>query len=146
MRRGHVDDEVRFLFRGIQRRRDGISGSGRIHHAQVRGPHLRPRHGGDLDAHGGPAEPRGHGGKLRGGDQPGVDERGGEHVARHAGDALEKQDPAHRGAPAASRTARTTWHAAKPAENPLSMLVTVTPGAQQLSIASSALRPPKLAP
>jgi hypothetical protein len=38
----------------------------------------------DLDAHGRPAQPRGHGGKLRGGDQPGVDERRGEHVPRHA--------------------------------------------------------------
>jgi len=100
----------------------------------------------DLDAHGRPAEPRGHGGELRGGNEAGIDKRRGEHVPRHARDAFEEQDPAHRGAAAASRTARTTWHAAKPAEKPLSMLVTVTPGAQQLSMASSALSPPKLAP
>ena len=76
----------------------------------------------------------------------GVDEGGGEHVAGHTSHAFEEKDPAHRAAAPAARTARTTWQAAKAAEKPLSMLVTVTPGAQELSIASRALRPPKLAP
>src|SRR5260370_6145663 len=38
------------------------------------------------------------------------------------------------------------WLAAKPAPNPLSILTTVTPLLQLLSIASKAARPPKLAP
>ena len=61
-------------------------------------------------------------------------------VAGHAGDALEEDRLAH-GASRAAFTARTTWHAAKAAEKPLSMLLTVTPGAQELSMASSGVTP-----
>ena len=51
--------------------------------------------------------------------------------------------PVTRGAAAALRATRA---AKTPAPKPLSMLTTVTPGAQEFSIASSAATPPKDAP
>ena len=63
-----------------------------------------------------------------------VDQRAEQHVAADAGRAVQPAD--HRCAPRAMRAART------PAPKPLSMLTTPTPGAQPLSIASSAATPP----
>ena len=67
-----------------------------------------------------------------------VDECTQQHVAADAGRAVEPAD--HCAVRRATRAAKT------PALKPLSMLTTVMPGAQALSIASSAARPPKLAP
>lgn len=147
MARGRVDHEVRLLLGGIARggRPRRRTGPG-AHHPQVRGLDLGADHAAGFHADRGQTEARGDRGKVGRGDKPRVEEGRREHIARDAGDALEEERPAHRAPAAADRTARTTWQAAKPAEKPLSMFATVTPGAQQLSIASSALRPPKFAP
>ena len=89
--------------------------------------------------------------ELLAGHETRIQKRGGEHVASDSSDAFEKQGPAHsdsRRAPSrrASRTRWATLQAAYAAEKPLSMLATVTPGAHELSIASNAASPPKLAP
>ena len=76
----------------------------------------------------------------------GVDERTEEHVAARAGLAAEPGE-AHVDASVPYGCARRATRAAKtPAPKPLSMLHTTTPGAQELSIASSAARPPYDAP
>ena len=67
-----------------------------------------------------------------------VDQRAEQHVAAGAGGAVEPAD--HRPDRRATRAAKT------PAPKPLSMFTTATPGAQALSIASSAASPPKEAP
>lgn len=70
----------------------------------------------------------------------GVDERGHEHVA---GEPADRVDPRALHAPT---RARFTREAAYAAPKPLSMFTTVTPGAQLLSMARSAARPPNEAP
>ena len=71
------------------------------------------------------------------------DQRTQDHVAARAADAVEVDD-AHVSLPGRERSAMTP--AAYPAPNPLSMFTTVTPAAQELSIARRAARPPKEAP
>ncbi len=71
----------------------------------------------------------------------GADQRAERHVAAGSGRHVEPRDAvlnAHARTPAR----RATRAANTPAPKPLSMLQTVTPGAQELSIASSAARPP----
>ena len=69
-----------------------------------------------------------------------VEERADEHVAADAGKNIEIKCLHSREA------SRLIWLAAKPAPKPLSMLTTVTPLLQLLSIVNSAESPPKFAP
>src|SRR5206468_8685920 len=69
-------------------------------------------------------------------------ERAEQHVAADTRGGVEPPD-AHGHSGAARRATRA---ANTPAPNPLSMFTTVTPGAQELSIASRAARPPNDAP
>ena len=69
---------------------------------------------------------------------PGAHQRAEQHVAAGAGGGVDPQG-GHRAA-LATRAANT------PAPYPLSMLTTVTPGAQELSMASRAAMPPNEAP
>src|SRR5262249_27464481 len=69
-----------------------------------------------------------------------VEGRAHEHVTRDSRRAIDMQVQPFHGC------FRFISAAAKPAPNPLSMFTTVTPDAQELSIASSAAMPPKLAP
>ena len=69
-----------------------------------------------------------------------VKQRADEHVAADAGKNIEIKCLHSRAA------RRLIWLAAKPAPNPLSMLTTVTPLPQLLSMVKSAERPPKFAP
>ena len=68
----------------------------------------------------------------------GADQRAEQHVAAGAGRRVDPEG--------GHRAARATRAANTPAPYPLSMLTTVTPGAQELSIASSAASPPNEAP
>ncbi len=72
----------------------------------------------------------------------GVDQRGQEHVAGGAGDAVDVGDAGH-DAPAARRAMRA---AMVPAPKPSSMFTQATPAAHDESIASSAVTPPNDAP
>jgi hypothetical protein len=72
-----------------------------------------------------------------------MDDRAEQHVAADAGAAVHPADDRRghgRAAPRATRAENT------PAPKPLSMLTTVTPGAHELSIASSAANPPNELP
>ena len=78
----------------------------------------------------------------------GVKERSYEHVAADSGEGVQIKDPFHangsfRLPPAASLLIMSAWQAAP---NPLSIFTTLTPVAQELSMARSAVTPPKLAP
>ena len=73
---------------------------------------------------------------------PGVDQRGQQHVAGGAGDAVDVGDARH-DAPAARRAMRA---AMVPAPKPSSMFTQATPAAHEESIASSAVTPPSEAP
>ena len=72
----------------------------------------------------------------------GVDQRGQQHVAGGAGDAVDVGDAGHE-APAARRAMRA---AIVPAPKPSSMFTQATPAAHDESIASSAVTPPNEAP
>src|SRR3954462_6944581 len=80
---------------------------------------------------------------------PGSEERTEQHVPAGAG---RRVDPADHTpvlsspAPAAPRALRATRAAKTPAPKPLSMFTTLTPGAQEFSIARRAASPPKEAP
>jgi len=76
-----------------------------------------------------------------------VDEGGNRHVARDARGGLEVEVQALEGAPSlhVSRL-RLSMAASWPAPKPLSMLTTETPAAQDVSIASRAAMPSRLAP
>ncbi len=76
----------------------------------------------------------------------GADERAEQHVAAGARGRVDPTD--HEPVPGADVGAalRATRAANTPAPKPLSMLTTVTPGAHELSIASSAATPPNEAP
>ena len=81
----------------------------------------------------------------------GVEQGAEQHVAAGAGDAVEVGDghPQPSGGDAASTAARiwrTIACAISAAPKPLSMFTTDTPAAHELSIASSAAAPPRLAP
>ena len=81
----------------------------------------------------------------------GVEQGAEQHVAAGAGDAVEVGDghrlpPGGAAAPAAAPIWRTIACAINAAPKPLSMFTTDTPAAQELSIASSAAAPPRLAP
>ena len=76
--------------------------------------------------------------------EAGVQHRAQQHVAADAGEAVQVGD-AH-GVYSAMALWRLITAARYPAPKPLSMLTTETPAAQELSIASSGARPPKLAP
>ena len=69
-----------------------------------------------------------------------VEQRGQQHVAGDAGDAVDVED---HDAPPAARAMRA---AIVPAPKPSSMLTTASPAAHELSIASSAETPPKAVP
>ena len=71
-----------------------------------------------------------------------VEQRAQQHVARDAADAVDVED-AGVTAPPAARAIRA---AIVPAPKPSSMFTTATPAAHEVSIASSALTPPKVAP
>ena len=72
----------------------------------------------------------------------GIEQGAEQHVAGDAGDGVHVRQAAH-APPPAERAIRA---AIVPAPKPSSMLTTATPAAQEVSIASSAERPPKLAP
>ena len=74
----------------------------------------------------------------------GSDQGAEHHVAARAGAGVEPGESASVGhaRTCAARARRATRAANTPAPKPLSMLQTVTPGAQELSIASRAARPP----
>ena len=79
---------------------------------------------------------------------PQVQERPHEHVAADAGKGVQIENPLHGvgsvlRTPTASLLIMSAWQAAP---NPLSMFTTLTPVAQELSMARSAVTPPKLAP
>src|SRR4030095_13494971 len=69
-----------------------------------------------------------------------VDQRAEQHVAAGAANRIDVADAAHRAARTIERRMR---FAAAAAPNPLSMLTTVTPGTQLVSMPRSALRPEK---
>ena len=69
-----------------------------------------------------------------------VQQRAEQHVAGDAADAVDVEDHA---APAERRAIRA---AIVPAPNPSSMFTTATPAAHDVSMASSALTPPNVAP
>ena len=71
----------------------------------------------------------------------GAEQRPEQHVAAGARRGVDPEGADHRGA-----LCRATRAACTPAPYPLSMLTTVTPGAQELSIASRAATPPSEAP
>src|SRR5262249_53534462 len=79
-----------------------------------------------------------------------VEQRADKHVARDSGWTIDVQvQSLHHDPPGIGvrpSIFRFMSAAAKPAPKPLSMLTTVTPDAQEFSIAKSAAMPPKLAP
>ena len=85
-----------------------------------------------------------HGGGDDGGGDAEIDERGHRHVAGDAGAGLEVQ------VQAAQRLHRSRFRlsiaAIWPAPKPLSMFTTAMPAAHELSIDSSAAKPPRFAP
>ena len=116
-------------------------------HVAGRHLHVDPGRSQPGPGHGRPAETyrldvervdRGLHGRER---RTGADQGAEHHVAADAGRRVEPRDAVVSGH--ARTSARRATRAAKtPAPKPLSMLQTVTPGAQELSIASSAARPP----
>ena len=112
---------------------------GEHRHASRRDPVTR--HGGGLERQSGQPErvqARAHVAGVR----AGVEQRGEQHVAGDAGDGVDVGEAAH-APPPAERAIRA---AIVPAPNPSSMLTTATPAAHEVSIASSAERPPNVAP
>ena len=79
---------------------------------------------------------------MRSAPAPGVDQRGQQHVAGGAGDAVDVGDARHE-APAARRAMRA---AIVPAPKPSSMFTQATPAAHDESMASRAVTPPSDAP
>ena len=73
----------------------------------------------------------------------GVEQRGEQHVAGRAANAVDVQQPPAHAAPAARLAMRA---AMVPAPKPSSMLTTARPAAHELSIASSAETPPNAVP
>ena len=85
-----------------------------------------------------PGQSGAHGALVR----AGVEQRAEQHVAGHAGDAVDVEEPGHRAPPAA----RAIRAAIVPAPKPSSMFTTATPAAHEVSIESSADTPPNDAP